>query len=944
MRKIGFITGVLLIITGWASSQIPLPQNLPQGHPRLMVSDSEKENLQQRIETEAWARDVMQGIGKRIDQYVNRHVTDSTWMPSRLMMYWKSKSTNVYIKGGVYSHADGEAPVPTVRFGSARGVGSPIKRPKLEDIIPYMDDTKGIYFHNTAKEGNPLEWVDQSGVSGMNIESVNNEILRLGRDGAFVCWLTNDDKYGKFAYDVFNTYMTGMYYRNEPIDLGNGHAQTLVGMSTFEVIQEHILPDLAAYYDFLYPYIRTKHADKIEVFEAAFKKWIDVTVKNGVPHNNWNLHQANIILGVAMVLEDNRAYADGKGREYYIDRILNSSVPRQWSISRLMQYGYDFDNGVWNECPGYAHSVTREFMHFIQNYDNTFHQNLLPFTPVMRRAVEVLPQYLFPNGKITAFGDTYYSDLNTEPIAGMIRMSQKYGNNADERKFTEMYRLFDPNANVSGKSSNPSAQVSSFFTQKPLELDSAISKGEVGDYLTQTFYAPNVSWFVQRNGFQSKEHGLMISQVASYGNHAHANGISMELYGKGFVLGPESGIGSSYFEKPYLEYYSQFPAHNTVMVDGISKYPEMLSNHPFDLLSCYPQSRQKEGYYPDITFSDVTFVEPESRSNQSRLLSIVRTGETTGYYIDIFRSKKQRGGDKFHDYFYHNLGQELLIRNTQGKALDLQASEEMAFAGGHLFALDYLWDKKSIKTSEDYQAVWKMAMPDSNHVYMNLWMNGYPGREVFSIKAPPCKAFRGNHDIPYSVDKEPFLTIAARQHGEAWSHPFVSVFEPTTEKEPATISRIESFDAEAATDAFVGLKIESLEDRTDYVFSSDDDKPVIYDDMGFSGAYGVVTTTGSETTLFLGTGKSISKGNLKLETDDGAGAAAVTLAEGELFLTADTPVVLTLEDTFRKGKLMLKAGEFRVEGLRTKAGTQKLVNFSIPGLPYQQVVVQLEER
>ncbi|WP_423127212.1 hypothetical protein [Gaoshiqia sp. Z1-71] len=940
MKKIGLFMGFCLIILDIVSAQIPLPKDLPPGHPRLMVTDSEKENLQEQIEKEAWAQDVMQGIHNRIGHYVDQHVVDSTWMPSRLMMYWKSHATNVYIKGGVYSHADGEAPVPTVRFGSTRGVGSPIKRPKLEDIIPYMDDTKGVCFHNTAKEGSPLEWVDQSGVSGMNIESVNNEILRLGRDAAFVYWLTNDDKYGKFAYDVFNTYMTGMYYRNEPIDLGNGHAQTLVGMSTFEVIQEHILPDLAAYYDFLYPYIRAKHADKIEVFEAAFKKWIDVTVKNGVPHNNWNLHQANIILGVAMVLDDNSAYADGKGREYYINQILNQSVPRQWSISKLMQYGYDFDNGIWNECPGYAQSVTREFMHFIQNYDNTFHQNLLPYTPVMKKAVEVLPQYLFPNGKITAFGDSYYSDLNIEPIASMIRMSQKYGNIADEQKFTEMYRLFEPNVDVPGSSSKLSPQVSSFFTQKPLELDSTGAKGEVGDYLTQTFYAPNVSWFVQRNGFLNKEHGLMISQVASYGNHAHANGISMELYGKGFVLGPESGIGSSYFEKPYLEYYSQFPAHNTVMVDGISSYPEMLSHHSFDLLNCYPQSGQKDGFYPDITFSEVYFLEPESQSDQKRLLSIIRTSETTGYYIDIFRSKKQRKDDKFHDYFYHNLGQKLHLSNTQGQEFDLQASDEMAFAGGHLFALDYMWDKKSIKTDQDYQAVWKMTMPDSNHVYMNLWMKGYPDREVFSIKAPPTKAFRGNHDIPYKVDETPFLTIAARQHGEAWSHPFVSVFEPATEQEPVMISRIESFDVQGITDSFVGLKIESLEDRTDYVFSSDEDHPVVFQNLGFCGTYGVVTTTGSETTLFLGNGKSISKGNLKLETENGPGSAAATFAEGNLLITADTPIVLTLEDNYPKGKLMLKAGEFRLEGQRTKAGKQKVVSFNIPEISHQKVKIQ----
>lgn len=49
----------------------------------------------------------------------------------------------------------------------------------------------------------------------------------------------------------------------------------------------------------------------------------------------------------------------------------------------------------------------------------------------------------------------------------------------------------------------------------------------------------------------------------------HANGISMELYGKGYVLGPDAGIGLYlYSGLDYAEYYSQFPSHNTVCVDG----------------------------------------------------------------------------------------------------------------------------------------------------------------------------------------------------------------------------------------------------------------------------------------------------------------------------------------------------------------------------------------
>ena len=889
--KISFAIALLALVATTYAQDIPLPTDLPQERPRLLTRPEHKPVLLQQIREEAWAADVLDGLMRRIDPYVAKTQEAPDWLYSRLMMYWKSKATNVYINGGVYSHADGEAPVPTVRFGSTRGVSSPIKRPKPEEIIPYMDDTKGVFFQNTTKEGNPLEWVDPANVSGMNIESVNNEVLRLGRDGAFLYWLTGAEKYGRFAYDVFNTYMTGMYYRNKPIDVGNGHAQTLVGLSTFEVIQEGILHDLAAYYDFLYGYIKRNHPANIALFESTFKKWIDVTILNGVPHNNWNLHQANIILSVAMVLEDNSHYQDHKGREYYINHILNVSSPRQWSIRRLMDYGYDPDNGIWNESPGYAQSVTREFMHFIQQYDHTFHQNLLPYAPVMKKAVSVLPQYLFPNGKTAAFGDSYYDEPNTAAVADMIRMAQAYGNKDEEQQFTAMYKLLDPKASQPATSSNAPAQVSSFFTKKPLELNPAFATARLADHVTQTFYAPNVSWFVQRTNYDEPQHGLMVSLYGSYGNHAHANGVAMELYGRGYVLGAESGIGSSYFEKPYLEYYSQFPAHNTVMVDGISKYPEMLSNHPFDLLAHYPQSEQKDGYYPGITYSEVYFLEPESRSDQNRLVGIVNTGGSTGYYVDIFRSKRQRGGDKFHDYYYHNLGQELFITEAQGGVLDLQPSEEMAFAGGHLFALDYMWDKKSAKTSGDYRATWKMAMPDSNHIYMNLWMKGYEGREVFSIRAPPAKSFRNNADFPYEVDKSPYLTIAARQHGEAWDAPFVSVFEPTTAEEGSSIKQIQTFTPPDAMSDFVGMEITSKSGRTDLVFSSATPGLVKHDGIVVNATYAVVSSNGNDYTLFLGHGTRLNAHGFSIESASPTNAV-LEYKDGSYYLHCEGQITL----------------------------------------------------
>ena len=153
-----------------------------------------------------------------------------------------------------------------------------------------------------------------------------------------------------------------------------------------------------------------------------------------------------------------------------------------------------------------------------------------------------------------------------------------------------------------------------------------------------------------------KQHDLMASINASLGNHQHANGISLELYGKGYVLGPDAGIGRSlYSGLDYLEYYSQMPAHNTVVVDGVSSYPVMMSQHAFKVVASYPEvskeqpaskklSEQKE----KVSYATVSFIEPEAQALQQRTTAIVKTSTKGGSYVAVFRSKTGEGSDKTH--------------------------------------------------------------------------------------------------------------------------------------------------------------------------------------------------------------------------------------------------------------------------------------------------------
>ena len=700
-----------------SGQEIPLPENMLQEHPRVLTTPEGKRETWNLIKTEAWAEDVFNKLKERTEAYTRLTDVQPTWLLSRLAMYWKSHATEVYVKGETFDHAGGKkAPYPTVRYTGTRGTTATHGRPRLADVVPYDDDENGnVTFCNNALPDRPLESVHPS-KTGRNIESLNCEILGIARDAAFLYWMTGDGKFAKLAAGVFDTYMTGIYYRNVPVDLNHGHQQTLVGLTSFEVIHEDALHIAVPLYDFLYNYLKTNYPDKMTIYAGAFKKWADNIIANGVPHNNWDLLQARYIMNVGLVLEDNKEYADGKGREYYIDYVLNRSGIRQWSLTRLADYGFDAETGIWAECPGYSSVVINDYANFANQFDNNLHYDLVKAMPVLSKAVAATPQYLFPNRMICGFGDTHPGYLNTNFFIRMIQNAQANGKKEQEDYFTALLKCLNPETDADkGEKKNVRVSVNSFFEDKPLKLDPNVKPGKIEDYVSPLFYAPNVSWLVQRNGMNPRN-SLMISLNASEGNHMHANGISMELYGKGYVLGPDAGIGLFlYSGLDYAEYYSQFPSHNTVCVDGISSYPVMKSNHSFDLRSCFPASAEPGKEFTSVTYSNVYFREPESRADQTRMMSIVTTGPDTGYYVDIFRSRKERGGDKMHDYFYHNLGQSMTLTAADGTDLNLQPTEELAFAGAHLYAYSYLYDKKMAATNKDVKATFTIDILSSTY-------------------------------------------------------------------------------------------------------------------------------------------------------------------------------------------------------------------------------------
>ena len=901
MKKKSFVLMALCLAAEVAGNTAVLAQEkATAAHPCVVTTPERKPETLDLIAQEEWARKVVDAMRANVDRYADK---GEDYLSSRLYMNWKTQAKDVYIRGEVFSHVGEErAPVPTVMFSGARAGATGYARPGIDERLPYADETKGVYMRNRSTPDAPPEWVRPEKV-GTQIESGNIDIMRCARDAAYLWWLTGEEKYGRTAARVLDTYLQGIYYRDVPKDLNHGHQQTLVGMTSFEVIHEEIIPVLTECYDFLYGYMADHYAANMPLYASALKKMADVIVENGVPHNNWDIIQARFIFAIALVLDGNEAYEDGKGKEYYINVVEQARSLRQWGLKTLADYGFDETTGIWKESPGYSCNVVYDYTDFALMFDRYLGRDLTRDIPVIPQAVAATAQYCFPSRKIVGFGDTHPGFLPTDFFVNMIKNARHHGKEEQEKKFTAMLRCFNPGYASAQSQPRTDGNLRNLYPDEVLQIDTTIAPGRIGQYVSPTYYVPKVSWLVQRNGMDARN-SLMYSLNGSEGNHQHANGLSVEFYGKGLTLGPDAGIGKSgYAGLDYHEYYSQFPSHNTVCVDGISAYPVMKSNHSFKLLHCYPKPSNAEernlesaDYFRGVCYSETYFLEPMTQADQKRLLSIVDT-DGGGYYVDIFRSRKQDGGDVMHDYFYHNLGQSMTLTAADGSSLDLQPSEELSFAGGYLYAYSYIYDQKMVQTGSDVRVDFTVRPEKGgDDIRMTMWQQGMPDRKIFRALSPETEGLSRDNTMPYTIKGAPTLTFVARQSGEAWTRPFVSVFEPSVSSEGNRIEHVDFFTPESEDKDAVGITVSLKNGRQDMILSSAHaEKEIRHGEMSVRAAYMCLQRKeGRPERLFMGDGLSFHAADVEIRADEAADVSLEKRGE-EWYYTASCPCTIVVD-------------------------------------------------
>jgi Heparinase II/III-like protein len=714
--------------------------------------------------------------------------------------------------------------------------------------------------------------------------------LQIGIDCGVMYYLTEDENYAQCALDILHAYVEGLLQVKPSDELGNGGWL----YPTDHLREARVIgAQIPIIYDFIAPYLESKKKaydigkkDFTEFSEQnaqkVFLTYATLAAEHGNVGTNWS------VLESFSLVQNTLALNDLAQRKTFLEYYLTTGTKKQESLSMIAER-YKNDGDVFPETSQYSNDVANfstRLMILLNKYDPSLELGKkyykIPFS------LDRWTSIRYPNNQIIRFGD-------------------------GQRSFNTPYRYYDM-AYLLGKQNNVDKITNKFG---PL-LTQGIKSGEykrekVGERLSAItiYYAPTeLLWidetkeyslentvlprtdtfshagiFLQRNlsTTDKPEDGLMCFVGGGHMVHGHASGMDMELYGLGKVLGADHGHGS--YRTDLHENYSRlFAAHNTIIVNGASQGEGgwvQLGMNSTQLVAMEPMPL-KAAMSPNHSFTRTSFLDDKgdkAEAKQERTLALIRTSPTTGYYVDVFRSKSILPNE-FHDYLYHNIGDELKFHN---KDLAVKPDDQRYMANANVEWKQNLQFKnpgwhffKNVESSNAYESDVKATFEinqNSKKQYMNLFIAGNKNREYTKVMAP--KTF----EAPKPYDNLPTPTLVIRQKGEAWSNPFSVIYEPTYDSKSTegiqTVTKIEK------NGAFIGFKVTSMIKKeliTQYIISQPNDSNYTNKEFGFNftGAFAVITYNEKSElqSIYIGEGKLFKNKNYAIKSKDGKQIAA----------------------------------------------------------------------
>ena len=850
-------------------------------HPRLFARNEDRAALVSKIETEDWAKNSWQTLQEEINPFVNRHVTDPEWIVSRLAMYWKDGEhfTQCYIKKQNWDYGEGNAPIPTVRLPGMRTWNDYLNVP-LEDRIPYNEtgDLLGISRSSADKTPVLIPYKE----TGHMIRANNMEILKLAEKAAFAYFVTQDEKYAKFSSDILWTWMLGTYYMEPPLDPkestggpGGYEPGGIMGFYDYEVIHDDRQVPAVIAYDFLYNYLNSNPHEHLkslnktttEVAGEVFKRFIEIDLIRGGKKGNWNVNRYKNIINTMLVLESNDFYEDGKGRDYYIP-FYTEDKPSEYfaGLPVIIDY-YNKTTGLWPESPGYASGMIPTVLDMgVMLYKSGV--NTLAGNPIIEKAALANLGWLDARGNLVVFGDMRGGPANISSFESLLTYATWEGDTETANKMATVIRK----SIESGHYDRNRSDWQSIIFNQPL-----IGSGNDLPF-HKAAYSPFHKHIIMKNG-NDENNGLMFTLYGGkHKSHLTKNGLAMQFYGKGWAMSPDASGYESYWSKD-AGYHRGIMGSNTI-VPGYS-------NGDITINAMDPAVDTSAGLYNTSETSEHVSFADVSADEKRRVVAMIRTSETTGYYVDVFRSNQSDN-----DYIHHNLGNSVLLKTDSNTPLVLKNVNDLGVKYDKNYA--FFKNQRKVNYSKDFNATWTTTAV-SPALHVNMWMMGQNNRDLYVVDAPPTTL---RADItPGAVNKSPETTptLIVRQNGiNGETHPFVSVFETyeAGKKSIVKISKVGEF-----TDMST-LKVES-KNSTQIICSATDENKFYQPLKGFKfkGVFSVASEqNGQFEYLYLGKGKLIENGKYKIEAVGDAVSAELKFESGKYFYSSDKPVIIQTEN------------------------------------------------
>lgn len=754
------------------------------------------------------------------------------------------------------------------------------------DLISYQQDPESYlrqlpfeFYLQKPNQIPPFKIVKNDDKDAALKRKMLQHFLKTGIDCGVLYYLTNDDKYAKYAASVFNTFIKSLLQLKPSENEFNGG---FIYQDDHLREAREVGAQLPILYDFIYPYLEkggmaynfaTRQQELISKTEAEkiFKTYIDLALNRGIVDANWPILESPSL--VCNIL----ALGNQKERLEYLTYYLEKNTPHQDALPKVAKVFKE--GGNWPESLNYSTAVselTTYLMTLLTKVNPGLHLGLK--YPEVLNAVST-PYYLtYPNNdENIIFGDGHrdfhvpFNNYEQAYYLGQLEKSHYITN-----KFGSLIKSALADSTYDRSKLHARSYVAHPYFDEPLKLlwYSPTLEGEAKQYPKPVVYElPFAGILLQRNLSPSNNPKDALMGFVGGGAfvHGHASGMNMELYGQGHVLGTKAGRGD-YGSQIHENYYRLFAGHNTVIVNGSSqgsgKWVNLAINTVGKIATEPKPSEQPVS--PNYSFTTSSFLDNKSENTnatQERTLGIIRTSPTTGYYVDVFRSRSTLP-DQYHDYIYHNVGEQLIFQTNDNNFVlkpDSQRyqnsaskpwikNNEFRNPGWHYF--------QNIMTSGLYEKSMnvlfeaKAFAPDP--VKMKLFIPENKEREYTKVMAPPSS----ESGKSYSNKLTPTLVI--RQKGEAWNQPFAVVFESFSgDKMEGSVQTVESI---LRNGIFKGLVVTSIVDEKpikQIVISQDSDDAVFEDphlSFKFKGRYAIVTLDEqlAFTDLYIGSGSSLS--------------------------------------------------------------------------------------